>query len=73
MTVAVAVVPVVTALHRAGLELADIGWILGTYGFVAGLVGALVGGVAAVADQTDLLAHLVDRVGQRGDDRRTER
>jgi predicted MFS family arabinose efflux permease len=32
-------------LVDAGLELGDIGWLLGTYGFVAGLVGALVGGV----------------------------
>ncbi len=31
-------------LVDAGLGLADIGWIIGTYGFVAGLLGALAGG-----------------------------
>jgi len=40
-------------LVDVGLELADIGWLLGTYGFVAGLAGALVGGA------------LVNRLGRR--------
>jgi RhtX/FptX family siderophore transporter len=40
-------------LTDAGLELADIGWLLGTVGFVAGLLGALTGGF------------LLNRVGRR--------
>ncbi|GGY31994.1 MFS transporter [Bacterioplanes sanyensis] len=48
-------------LIDAGLSLEDLGWLLGTYGFVAGLLGAVLGGwsIRYLGRQTALLGFLI--------------